>query len=132
MKKIQGFTLIELMIVLAIIAIISAVGYPSYQNSVRKANRADGLALMADTAGKLERCFTVYGAYNNTNCTITNGSTIHSEKLHYDVVVTSAAATYSLTATPVSAGQLLDTKCATFTLTSAGVKSSTPTGNTCW
>ena len=45
----SGFTLVELMIVVGIIAIVAAVGYPSYQNSVRKTNRVDAMNTIMDT-----------------------------------------------------------------------------------
>lgn len=134
MKRAQGFTLIELMIVVAIIAIISAIAYPSYQDSVRKANRSDGLNTITDTAGRLERCYTTYGSYNNASCTgVLNGATIASQRLHYNIVITSTPSTYSLTANPVSATQLKDTRCASFTLTNTGLKTATGTDSTnCW
>lgn len=132
MKNTRGFTLIELMIVVAIIALISAVAYPSYTDSVRKTNRADAINTMLNTAQRLERCYTSYGVYNNANCAVKNGDSITSAKAHYKVVVTSDASTYLLTATAVSSQQLKDTKCATFVLDNTGKKTSTPTGNTCW
>ncbi len=133
MKRAQGFTLIELMIVVAIIAIISAIAYPSYQDSVRKATRSDGLDTIADTAGRLERCYTTYGSYNNPSCTgVLNGATIASQRLHYNIVIASTPSTYTLTATAVSATQLKDTNCQQFVLTNTGMKTSLPAGNTCW
>ena len=44
MRRESGFTLIELMIVVVIVAILAAVAYPSYQNSVQKGRRSDGMA----------------------------------------------------------------------------------------
>lgn len=134
MKRVQGFTLIELMIVVAIISIISAIAYPSYQASVLKANRSDAMDMLADTAGKLERCYTTYGTYNNASCTnVANAASIPSKRALYNVVITSTAATYSLTATPpAGSGQLKDTACASFTLTNTGLRTSMPAGSTCW
>ena len=129
-KQVQGFTLVELMIVVAIIAIISAIAYPSYQDSVRRANRSDAMDTMLDTAQRLERCYTSLGSYNHASCSVP--ASINSTKAHYTVAVTRTAATYSLVATPVSAIQLNDAKCTSFTLTNTGQKTSTPVGNTCW
>lgn len=52
MRRIRGFTLIELLVVVAIVGIIAAVGFPSYQNYVRKSNRAAAQAYMANLANK--------------------------------------------------------------------------------
>ena len=55
MKINRGFTLVELMIVVAIVAILAAIGYPSYQNSVQKSRRADGRAALQEAAARQER-----------------------------------------------------------------------------
>ena len=55
MKKTNGFTLIELMIVVTIIGILAAVAFPSYQNSVRKAHRSDAQQLMLDISNRQEQ-----------------------------------------------------------------------------
>ena len=130
MKNTQGFTMIELMIVVAIIAIISAIAYPSYQESVRKANRADAMDTILDTAQRLERCFTSYGSYNHASCPVQAGDSINSTHDHYEVAVTSTASTYSLTATPLTDQQLADAKCTSFTITNTGQKTATGSDST--
>lgn len=134
MNAMKGFTLIELMIVVAIIAIISAFAYPSYQDSVRKSNRSDAMDTMLDTAQRMERCYTTYGSYNNASCPLQNGNVLQSPHAHYRITLTVPdATTYSMTATQLSAVQLKDTKCTTFVLDNTGKK--TATGSTptqCW
>lgn len=60
-----GFTLIEVMIVAAIVAILAAIAYPSYQDSVRKSRRADAKAVMVEAAQLMERRFTAESCYDN-------------------------------------------------------------------
>ena len=62
-KKNKGFTLIELMIVVAVVAILAAVAYPSYQDSVQKTRRADAKAALERAAGLQERFFTENNSY---------------------------------------------------------------------
>ncbi|MDV7393712.1 type IV pilin protein, partial [Arthrospira platensis SPKY1] len=58
-----GFTLIEVMIVVAIIAILAAIAYPSYQEQVRKSRRADAKVSLLDAVQRQERFFTVNNQY---------------------------------------------------------------------
>ncbi|KUJ79644.1 general secretion pathway protein GspH [Microbulbifer flavimaris] len=62
-KQQRGFTLIELMIVVAIVAILAAVAWPSYQNQVRSTNRADAQGALLGLAQAMERHFTQNGTY---------------------------------------------------------------------
>lgn len=62
-KKEGGFTLIELMIVVAIIGILAAIAYPSYQNSVEKSRRTDGKSALSGLAGAMERHYTTNSTY---------------------------------------------------------------------
>lgn len=133
MKKSQGFTLIEVMIVVAIVAIIAAVAYPSYQDSIRKTNRSDGMNTLTETAQRLERCFTANGSYNNANCPIQDGDEIVSTKSHYTITVDVDASTFTLTAAPLSGTQLGDTRCGSLTLNNTGQKGATGSdGTRCW
>ncbi|WP_295802713.1 type IV pilin protein [uncultured Microbulbifer sp.] len=137
MQKQKGFTLIEVMIVVAIIGIISAIAYPSYMESVRKSNRADGKAALNDVAQRLQRCFTAYSSYTHANCGVgqtLDGGSVSSGEGMYTVTGAVAATTFTLTAAPVAGTtQAGDSKCGSLTLTQAGVKgASGPQGTECW
>ena len=121
----KGFTLIELMIVVAIIGILAAIALPAYQDSVRKGKRADGKASLTALANTLERCYTQYGSYNHASCSITSPQ--NSGEDYYSITVTRAANTFSLSAAGQN-GQQNDTGCTPLTLTQTNAKG--PAG--CW
>lgn len=138
----DGFTLIELMIVVAVIGLLAAVAYPSYQDSIRKSKRTEARALLMDAAARQERFY----ADNNTyTATITSGGLGYSSATSSTGIYTLSSAVtpagcttactgYTLTATATGA-QASDTACATLTLTSAGTKGYTGTASsytTCW
>lgn len=132
-KSESGFTLIEVMIVVAIIGILAAIAYPSYQESVRKSNRADAKATLNDYAQRLQRCFTAYSAYNSGNCTLAgqiDGATLESPEGFYDVGATTlTATTYTLQATPK--GSQATDSCGNLTLDHTGTRNATGSGD-CW
>ena len=139
MKMQKGFSLIELMIVVAIIGIIAGIAYPSYMESVRKSNRADAKASLNDVAQRLQRCFTTYNAYNNANCAVAtslsgSGSIASGEGMYTITANTLNATAYELWATPVTGTtQAADTKCGRLELFNTGVRDASGSlGADCW
>lgn len=147
-KKQHGITLLELMIVVAVIGILAAIGYPAYTDQVRRSNRSEGKAMLQNAAALQERFFSNNNTYTTTvaslgefspsgKCT----STAYSENCFYELSIAAGAAgigsSYELTATPKN-GQTRDTKCTSMKLTNTGVKTgggsqcNCSTAATCW
>ncbi|MEA3243489.1 MAG: type IV pilin protein [Pseudomonadota bacterium] len=113
----RGFTLVELMIVVAIVGILAAVAYPSYQDSVRKSRRADGKTALLQAVQLAERWFTQRNTYDMTAGTPPNGP---SAEGHYNLAYVGDATTFLITATPGGA-QATD-PCGNLTINELGVK----------
>ncbi|MEL1263765.1 type IV pilin protein [Pseudoxanthomonas putridarboris] len=133
LRAIAGFTLIELMIVVAVVAILAAVAYPSYQDQIRKSRRAQAKADLVEYAQLAER----YHTSNNTYVGFelpTNQSPREGGTAHYALTPVGAFTgvnTYTITAT-AQGGQAAD-KCGNLSLNQAGVKTnSAGTLSDCW
>lgn len=129
MKISQGFTLIELMVVVAIIGILASLAYPSYMESVRKSNRADAKATMLQVAGQEERYYTENNVYGSMIAIGYAAESIASPSGRHNITLATAnaASTYIISATPVST----DPTCGVLTLTNTGVTASSIAG-ACW
>ena len=112
----RGFTLIELMIAVAVIAILASIAVPSYRGYVERATRTDAHAGLMEAAGQLERCYTVNNSYASCT-TITD-----SPDDNYAISLTSAASTYTLTAS-LKSGRGPDGCSGNLTLNHQGVRS---------
>lgn len=131
-KHMRGITLIELMIVVVVLSILIAVGYPQYQDFTARAKRSEARAALLMLATNQERFY----LNNNTFTTDMtqlgfSASPATTQSGYYQVQVTAAdASNYTATATYLRGGNEAN-KCATFTIDGRGNKTSTPDAN-CW
>lgn len=136
MKKTQGFTLIELMIVVAVIGILAAIAYPSYQEHVNKSKRADAQASLMELSHFMERYYTANGRYNKSDGSAPDLPFSKAPKdggsENYGLAL-SAVDAFSYTLTATAKNSMANDKCGNLTLTSKGVKGNSK-GNTtdCW
>jgi type IV pilus assembly protein PilE len=136
--RLRGFTLIELMIVISIVAILASVALPSYQDSVRKGRRSEGISLLLDIANRQEQLMLDRSTYT-ADMTVLGfaADPAVSEDGHYNVDAAACtggtiATCYVLTATAVGA-QADDSGCATLILDSFGRRTATGTqADQCW
>jgi type IV pilus assembly protein PilE len=116
----QGFTLIELMIVVAIVGILSAIAYPSYTEFVRRGHRADARAGLLQAQQWLERAATATGTYPTTLPTALTWSGDASKRYDIAFQAGNTNAAYTLEAAPK--GAQAGDKCGTYTLSNTGVR----------
>jgi len=134
-----GFSLVELIIVIAIIGILAGVAIPSYNSYMLKSRRVDGTAFLIEVASEQVRFYSEYNRYTNTMSELGYGTedTADSEEGMYTVTITTEAnnSRYSLTAAPAAGSpQLKDTACGSFTLNSSEQRSVSGTASAadCW
>lgn len=132
MKHSKGFSFIELMIVVAIIGILSSIALSFYGDNVIASNRSEARAALTATAGSLEKCKSLYGAYNHANCSVALPDATPD---YYTIDQTTLTGTqFTLVATPkVGLAQANDGDCTSLNLTNTGVKAGTGADPTvCW
>ncbi|KPB72013.1 type IV pilin protein [Pseudomonas cannabina] len=124
----RGFTLIELMIVVAIVGILAAVAYPSYTEYVKRTQRSAIASLLSEQTQALERFYSRNATYVGATVTLNNA--------YYTITPTLNTTDFTLSAAP-STGLMAGDKCGSFVITSTGARTNTGTtggvtAKDCW
>ncbi|WP_303638588.1 MULTISPECIES: type IV pilin protein [Stenotrophomonas] len=132
-RLMQGFTLVELMIVVAVVAILATIAYPNYADHVRKSRRAQAKADLVEYAQLAERFHTVNNTYEGFTFP-GGGDTINSPReggtVGYTLGMETTQSTFTLTATAANA-QVKD-KCGDLSINQANVKTAGGELSECW
>jgi type IV pilus assembly protein PilE len=136
-QKQQGFTLIELMIVVIVMGILSAFAFPAFMDSVRKSNRADATQALTRATANQERFFAASGTYTADVTDLGLPADGASEQGLYTISLAAGAtgigSSYVVTATAVPGlRQAEDTGCTVFSISSLGVQTPNPASSRCW
>ncbi len=138
-KRTKGFSLVELIIVIAIIGLLAAVAIPSYNSYMLQSRRVDATSFLIEVASEQVRFYSEYNRYSDKMSELGFGAadTAESDEGFYTVTITTADnnSRYSATAAPMAGSpQLKDVECANFTLNSSAQRtvSGTSTAESCW
>jgi type IV pilus assembly protein PilE len=127
-----GFTLIEVMITVAIVAILSAIAYPSYREYIDRSKRAEAQSMLVEAAQWLERYYAENRTYiattadlatfNTTFGVVPRGSKGTAINYTLTLDANTTRTTFTLVATRNSSGSMRSDACSNFTLTHTGVR----------
>lgn len=126
LSRLRGFTLVELMIVVAIIGILASIALPAYNEHIRKARRADAQTALMELAQHMERHYTINNSYNTASLP---SSVTARVSAHYTISFALLEA-QRFTIQAVRVGSQTADSCGTMTVTHTGERTAARAG--CW
>ena len=136
-KYLQGFTLIELMVVVTIIGVVAAIAYPNYTQYTLRSNRSAAQSFILGVANKQEQYILDARQYADTLGKLNVVTTPSEVSKNYDITITGvgiAPPAYTITATPKGTQASKDSLCGSLTINQAGAKGASGSGGVthCW
>lgn len=130
----RGFTLVELLMTVAVVAILASIGYTSYSEQVAKSRRVAARALVMDVMQHEERYYTENNTYTTDLVAMGYGATLRTDRDTHSISLAAGATGAIATSVAVTATALVpDAKCTSLTLTSANAQSGTGSQSAvCW
>ena len=144
-RRVAGFSLIELMVTIAVAATLAAIVIPTYQSQIRKSRRTEARTAVMDLASREERYYSVNNDYTDSAVRLgyatpgaadaqildqSVGTGYYTVTVINNAAIPPATATFSITATAVGT-QAKDTACLTFAVDDKGTQTSAPAAD-CW
>lgn len=129
--KAKGFTLIELMVVVAIVGVLAVIAYPAYTNHVRNTHRGNAQAEMLRLAQAIERCAARTRSYSHADCVAGFPINVPLQNARYSINLAASPSTFTITATPTTVGGQNLHACGTMTLNHLGQRTPATPAN-CW
>lgn len=136
--RVNGFTLLEVMIVVAIVGILAAIAYASYQGQITKSRRSAGAGCLQERAQFMERYYTTYLTYDDATTPPVIQQCDTEVSPHYQVSLVAGSAgtkTFVLQAEPQGGQATSDSLCGTLTINAQGVRTESGTAanaTECW
>lgn len=141
----RGYTLLEMMVVVAIVTILASIGYPSYLGYITRANRVAAKSVLLQVADRQEQFFANNKRYTNDLTDLgyaANGFMVNDQgaftpdgagdRIYQIALTNTTPMTYTVNAVPQLRQAGHDTQCMTMTLTHTGVRSQTGASTECW
>jgi type IV pilus assembly protein PilE len=130
----RGFTLVELMITVVVVAVLTSIGYATYIDQISKSRRASARALVMDVMQHEERYYTENSTYTTDLTAMGYGATLYTDRNTHSISLAAGATGAIATSVAVTATAVLsDAKCTSLTLTSANAQSGAGSNSAlCW